>query len=401
MTQPMRIEPDLDFVRDVIRSGGETVKKCFQCATCSVVCPISPGEEPFPRKEMIQAQWGLKDRLVRDPDIWLCHNCNDCSTYCPRGARPGDVLNALRQKSIEHYSVPGKLARMVSDRKYLPHLFGIPALFFLIVILFTNHFGDAFIVSHGQEIKLEGLIRSWKMIPMLAVDVIFILTSLLVVGVFANGVLRFWKDMEALRPARVGLIQSAIDVAREIFTHKNFKECTTNQDRYLGHLGIFYGFVALFTVTTCIFFGIYFLNLVVHIPLTPWPWYNPVKILANLGAIALLGGCFLVIRNRLRGGEDTRTSYYDWFFLGLVTAVGLTGFLAEIVRGLGIAFLYYVLYFAHLVCVWALIAYLPYSKFAHLVYRTTALIHAKASGRDLKSTIPVRRLSEGGGGQVA
>ena len=397
MTQPYRIEPDLDFIRDVIRSGGDTVKKCFQCASCSVVCPISPEQEPFPRKEMIAAQWGLKDRLVKDPDIWLCHNCNDCSTYCPRGAKPGDVLNALRQKSIQHYSLPGKLARMVSDRKYLPHLFGIPAFFFLIVILFANHFGESTIVLHGKEKSIEGLILSWKMIPMLAVDVIFILTSLVVVGVFANGVLRFWKDMEALRPTQTGLIPSAIEVVQEILDHRNFKECGTNQDRYLGHLGIFYGFVALFVVTTCIFLGIYFLSLFVEIPPTPWAWYNPVKILANLGALALLGGCFLVIRNRLREDEDTRSSYYDWFFLGLVTAVGLTGFVAEIVRWLGIGFLYYILYFAHLVCVWALIAYLPYSKFAHLVYRTVALIHAKASGRDLKRKAAVALLSERGG----
>jgi quinone-modifying oxidoreductase subunit QmoC len=358
-----------------------------------VVCPLSPDDSPFPRKEMIQAQWGLKDKLVKSPDIWLCHNCNDCSTYCPRGAKPGDVLNAIRKKAIAFYSVPKFLAEKVGDPKALPLLLAIPAALFLLVILFTNHFGESVIVSHGEEVQIEGLIRSWKMIPMLAVDVIFIMTMLFAVGVFAIGITRFWKDLDAQHKRQTGIIPAAIEVIKEILLHKNFKECGTNQDRYLGHMGIFYGFVSLFIVTTCIFVGIYFLNLVVHIPLTPWPLWNPVKILANLGAVALLTGCFLVIRERLRDDQDATSSYYDWLLLGLVTAVGSTGLLAEVTRWVGIAPVYYLLYFVHLVCVWALFAYAPYTKLAHIAFRTVALIHAKASGRYLMQRSPVVAVS--------
>ena len=89
MSDSYLVEPDVGFIKEVSKLGGQDLKKCFQCATCSVACPISPDTKPFPRKEMIAASWGLKDRLIGNGDIWLCHNCGDCTTLCPRGAKAG------------------------------------------------------------------------------------------------------------------------------------------------------------------------------------------------------------------------------------------------------------------------------------------------------------------------
>jgi quinone-modifying oxidoreductase subunit QmoC len=127
------VDPDVGFIKEVSRLGGADVKKCYQCATCSVACPISPDTKPFPRKEMIAASWGLKDRLIGDGDVWLCHNCGDCSTLCPRGAQPGDVLAAVRAAAVIEYATPKALAKMVSDPKKLPILLAIPAIIFLVV----------------------------------------------------------------------------------------------------------------------------------------------------------------------------------------------------------------------------------------------------------------------------
>jgi len=80
MADAHMLEPDMGFIKELTGLGGGDLKKCYQCATCSVACPISPDTKPFPRKEMIAASWGLKDRLIADHDIWLCHNCGDCTT---------------------------------------------------------------------------------------------------------------------------------------------------------------------------------------------------------------------------------------------------------------------------------------------------------------------------------
>ena len=135
MPDPYPVKPDRDFLQGILDEGGEDLKKCYQCATCSAVCDLSAGQKPFPRKEMIWAQWGLKDRLMADPDIWLCHQCNDCSTRCPRGARPGDVLAALRHQGVLHYAVPRFLCGLVNRVKHIPLMLLLPIILLLLAIV--------------------------------------------------------------------------------------------------------------------------------------------------------------------------------------------------------------------------------------------------------------------------
>jgi len=377
MADRQLIEPDMNFVKKVVSFGGDTLKKCFQCATCSVVCKLSPEKSPFPRKEMLWAGWGLKDKLVTDPDIWLCHQCSDCSTYCPRGAKPGDVLAAIRNYSFMHFAFPSFFGKLLSNGKYLPFLLAFPAILLLILMGIAGHLN----IPEG-EIVFE------KFIPHYIVDPLFILVSILVAVSLIVGVTKFWKGMkEGVHPSgsksmplgdfvKAHVIPTIVD----IFKHSKFMECDKDRFRYLAHLLIFYSFAALAIVTSIVFLGIYFLRIEHMLPLAQW---NPVKLLANAGAIALFIGCTIVISRRLKEDEDkSRSTYFDWVFIIVVYLIAISGILTEVTRLAHLAVLAYPFYFIHLVLVFYLFAYLPFSKFGHMIYRTVALVYSSYSQRE-------------------
>lgn len=366
------VKPDLGFIKDVTNSGGESLKKCYQCATCSVVCNLAPDNSPFPRKEMIRAQWGMKEKLVSDPDIWLCHQCSDCTAYCPRGAKPGEVIGAIRKSTIEHYAFPGFLGKAVGQARYLPLLIAVPVILFLAVLSLP-----------GNMNLSAGKIVFSNLVQVKYIDAIFMPTAAFAALAFLIGISRFWRDMKANSdqpnsPAPAGFISSLISAVTEILAHSRFKKCEVNQARSTGHLLIFYSFIGLAITTGLAVFYLYILG---H-P-SPYPLLSPLKIIGNLSAIALFIGVILVISNRLNTGDKAGPgTYFDWLFIGVVSVVGLSGILSELTRLAGIAVLAYPIYFIHLVSVFFLFFYAPYSKLAHMLYRTTAMVYSKATQRE-------------------
>jgi quinone-modifying oxidoreductase subunit QmoC len=376
------IEPDVNFINEVAGLGGEDLKKCFQCATCSVACPISPENKPFPRKEMIAASWGLKDKLVGNGDIWLCHNCGDCSTLCPRGAKPGDVLAAIRQYAITEYATPKALGKAVNDPKKLPLLLAIPAALFIVVGLLLKLFGVDWLNFDpgGDEIVHAHFFSSWL------VDAMMIPASLWAVAVFGLGLKRFLADIHANALAEgktdketidpVGFVQALIRVVPTILKHEKFNECSENKDRSTAHMMVFFGFIGLFIVTS-----IFFVVLYVFQTHGPYSQMNPVKWLANIAGVSLVIGSSLMIKNRLAKKNDQVSTYQDWFLIGLALALGLSGMLTEMTRLGGMAGISYFLYFLHLVLVWSLFVYVPFTKLAHIVYRTVSMTYAEYGNR--------------------
>jgi quinone-modifying oxidoreductase subunit QmoC len=392
MAEGMRVEPDFEFIKYLKSTGGDTLKKCYQCGTCSVVCQLSGDKKPFPRKEMIWAQWGLKGKLVADPDIMLCHQCGDCTAYCPRGAKPAEVLGAIRAYAYTHYGFPSGLAKLVSQGKNLPLLIALPALVILAVWWLSGGMAlpaaDAidfgmFFDSHKDHPTIIGGLT----LNVLLIDAIFVPAFVFALFAAYKGVSNMWRAMAANLEGKSNFRPSAqqfvadflLPSVKEILAHKRFKECGAQRSRINGHLPLLLSFIGLLVVTGYSFVRKDIVGMFIEGMHGPIPLADPFKLVANISAIALIVGVGILWMNRAQMEEenDATPTFYDWFLIVEIMAVGITGLAAELTRLLGIPVLAYFFYYIHLVSVLMLFLYMPYSKLAHMVYRTFAMAFEK------------------------
>jgi len=414
MSNTVKVQPDLKFVKELQAVGGDSLKKCYQCATCSVVCPLSPADNPYPRKEMVWAQWGLKDRLVNDIDIWLCHNCGTCSDLCPRGAKPGDLLAALRNMAYRNLAPLPIIGKWMSSSAGILPLAAIPALIYGIIwVIMAGRLGSFLprfeYVDHAWKFSADGIIAFGGLFPGdYTIDPIFLAVFIFMLWAFYSGVRNMLKAFDDQpktfivgRKDAPSMLAALIDTVQyEILQHTQFNDCNDEDSdeldvkRAAGHRWLMFAFLALMVVTGVVatgHWGGWLLNalgitglgsIVAAIGHTPMPLYHPIKLLAIVGAGLGVYGLIALTKRRVNLDEAKQSSsWYDWYLITLVWTIFLSGILAFVSRLLGAAILAYPVYYVHLIAVFMMLAYLPWSKLGHLVYRTVALSYAKKIGR--------------------
>jgi quinone-modifying oxidoreductase subunit QmoC len=193
-----------------------------------------------------------------------------------------------------------------------------------------------------------------------------------------SGLLRFWKDLKKQFPessSDMSFIKCLFKVKNVIFKHSDFSKCSTQKKRKIAHLLVFYGFILLLLVTLYAIVAAITHNY-------PLNFINPFKILGNLAGLMLLVGLSMMILNRLFDKENSgESNYSDWLFLVSLFLLTLSGGVVELARFQNWSTAYH-FYFFHLVCVWFVIIYLPYTKFGHLLYRTVAMTFASLVNRN-------------------
>jgi quinone-modifying oxidoreductase subunit QmoC len=377
------IHTSSDFREAFFDRGGENAARCYQCATCSSVCELAPANAPFPRRQVLWAQWGMEDRLIGDAGPWLCHQCNDCSVRCPREVNPGDIMASIRAMVVEKLATPAFLGTLVGNvKRTWPLLIFGPLLFWIVLLGATG----AQIPGVNPELgALDGRFHYEHFVPHALIYLTYFSATFFVLLTMWSSGRRFWKTLGANQERKGSFLGALIPALIDIATHKKFATCDRGvPKRRWGHFFLMWGFVGaavtsgfavLYLYKDTVVLSWLKLSYAYPVPITHW-----VKWLGNISAVALVLGGLLLWLNRRKTGDKLvgATTAFDRFFLWIVLTVITTGVLTEILRFVAVPpVAACAVYVVHLGIVLTLFLTLPYSKFAHIVYRTLAMTHER------------------------
>jgi len=87
--------------------GGEHIKRCFSCGTCTASCPVREVTDRYnPRKIIRMALLGMKKEVLSSQFIWLCSSCYTCSERCPQDVKIPEMMNAIKNIAVREGYIP-------------------------------------------------------------------------------------------------------------------------------------------------------------------------------------------------------------------------------------------------------------------------------------------------------
>jgi quinone-modifying oxidoreductase, subunit QmoC len=106
---------DLNFLDEIYRiPGGEKIKDCIQCGTCSGSCPVSWAMEETPRQIFAMVRAGMRDKVLDSLTIWTCASCYQCMHRCPQKIKITDIMYMLKRMAIRENRQRSKNAGILS-----------------------------------------------------------------------------------------------------------------------------------------------------------------------------------------------------------------------------------------------------------------------------------------------
>jgi citrate/tricarballylate utilization protein len=348
---------------------------CNACRYCEGYCAVFPALER--RRTFTLADI---DYLAN-----LCFDCRACYYACmfapPHefGVNIPQMLSEVRRETYARYALPAVFTRLLaSNWLAVSGLLLLSALFFLAVVAATGDPGRLFEAHVGPG-------AFYRVLPYALMSGPALVLSLVGLVLLVGGGVRFWwrtRGSVADYVSLGALLRAASDaLGLRYLTGGGAGGCTYPGERpsfarFVLHHLVFWGFISAFVATTAAYIQQDFLGWY-----PPYPWLSVPVITGSLGGIAMIVGCagLLYLKGRSdREPADAGLLRMDTLFLGLLLLINVTGLALLLLRETPAMGSLLVL---HLATVFALYFVLPYSKFAHFVYRYAALVQNRLEER--------------------
>jgi citrate/tricarballylate utilization protein len=344
---------------------------CNACRYCEGYCAVFPALE-------------RKRRFSPEDVVYLANLCHDCRAcfyacmYAPPhefGVNLPKALAEVREQTYSKYALPNVVSDLARRNAWLLVIGGLVSLV---------GFGLVGALSPGGLLTAHtGPGAFYSVIPYVVMMVPALLISVYAICVMVAGALTFARDIGARD--RVTWRQSLAAVG-EALSLRYLRGGTaggcfypserTSNARLVFHMLVFYGFVSAFIATII---AAVMQDVLGQEP--PYPIVSAPVIFGSLGGIAIIVGAtgMLILKRRSdREPADGASLNLDWLFLLSLNLVALTGMALLILRETP---LMGVLLVVHLATVLSLYVSAPYGKFAHVLYRSAALVQNRLDSR--------------------
>ena len=105
-----------DLIKEI---NGVNPLKCMKCGKCSASCPSFNEMDIKPHQFVSYVQNEDIEALTASKSLYKCLSCFACVERCPRGVKPGKLIDAARQVVLrqrgQEYLSPDEIPELLDD----------------------------------------------------------------------------------------------------------------------------------------------------------------------------------------------------------------------------------------------------------------------------------------------
>jgi ferredoxin len=383
----MSYKSDPTLLSEVRRYGAFDTTGCFNCGSCTLSCDLAGDHVSFPRRSIRQVLMGQREILNESLDPWICHDCGDCSTVCPRQTGPRESMMTLRRYLASVYDWTGVAAKINSSKAWYfgSHMF-VALIVAALIVFYHLYFGEMYLSDFVYNPM--GLEHMFPMMTWFTIVVVvfpfFILLS--------NAFRMYWITVHKKGTIHSPFTQWFFEIRTfmfHFFTYKKMVECPTEKGRWPKHLLLGVGCIMMLVI---VLFALKWFQTD-----SIYPIWHAQRWVGYLAAGFIIFGTGDILLGRIMKKREIHKSsdFRDWTFPILLLATALSGIIVHILRYAGLDLATHYAYAIHImITVPLLVVEMAFGKWTHMIYRPLALYFQSLKENTVEPSQPLEEVPE-------